>query len=112
MKATRKVLFVCTANQQRSPTAERMYAEDPRFSVRSAGTHAFAAHRIAEADLLWADMVVAMEEPHARSIRERFPEAAARVRLVVLGIPDMYRFMDPQLVQEIRDRFEAVVRQA
>lgn len=104
------VLFVCTANQQRSPTGERMYADDPRFQVRSAGTHAFATHRVGESDLQWADIVVAMEEAHARSIRERFPEAASGVRIVVLGIPDIYRFMDPQLTKEIRQRFERALQ--
>jgi predicted protein tyrosine phosphatase len=104
------VLFVCTANQQRSPTGERMYTEDPRFHVRSAGTHAFANHRVDEADLRWADIVVAMEERHARSIRELFPKASAGVRMIVLDIPDIYRFMDPQLVPEIRERFEAALR--
>jgi predicted protein tyrosine phosphatase len=52
-----------------------------------------------------------MEERHARSIRERFPEAVAGVRMVVLGIPDIYRFMDPHLTEEIRERFEAALRQ-
>lgn len=32
-----KVLFVCGRNQRRSPTAERIFRDDPRMSVRSAG---------------------------------------------------------------------------
>jgi len=37
MTDKRNVLFVCTANQQRRPTAEELYRNDRRFTVRSAG---------------------------------------------------------------------------
>ncbi|MFW5728650.1 MAG: phosphotyrosine protein phosphatase [bacterium] len=109
MSQIRNVLFVCTANQQRSPTAERMYENDPRFRVDSAGTDAFFGNRVSSKKLRWADVVVVMEEHHARSIRERFPEEAKTVEMVVLGIPDVYQFMEQRLQQEIRDRFESVV---
>lgn len=105
----RKVLFVCTANQQRSPTAERMYRDDPRFEVRSAGTEALMGREITADDLLWADMVIVMEERHERKIRSRFPKEIGGVELIVLGIPDIYRQMEPALQREIRDRFEPVV---
>ncbi len=45
-KARKTVLFVCTANMQRSPTAETMYRNDPRFQVSSAGTHALANRQV------------------------------------------------------------------
>ena len=33
-----KILFVCSRNRRRSLTAERVFAGDPRWRVRSAGT--------------------------------------------------------------------------
>jgi predicted protein tyrosine phosphatase len=36
------VLFICSCNQWRSPTAERVWRNDPRLSVRSAGTASYA----------------------------------------------------------------------
>jgi len=50
-----RILFVCTANQDRSPTAERLYREDPRYEVRSAGVAPFANTRLTLDLLLWAD---------------------------------------------------------
>ena len=35
-----KVLFVCAMNKQRSVTAERIYRNDARVEVRSAGVRA------------------------------------------------------------------------
>lgn len=105
----KKVLFVCTANQQRSPTAERMYADDPRFEVKSAGTDAFFGSEVTARDLTWADLVVVMEERHEQKIRMRYPEESGTTRIVALGIPDIYQFMETALQREIKERFEAVV---
>jgi predicted protein tyrosine phosphatase len=37
------VLFVCGRNLRRSPSAERVFARDPRLAVRARGVHASAA---------------------------------------------------------------------
>lgn len=106
MSGVTRVLFVCTANQQRSPTAEALCRDHPGLEVRSAGTSVLATQPVTEELLDWADLVVAMEEEHARSLRERFPGAASRTRFVVLGIPDVFQYMDRSLQREIRERFE------
>ena len=103
------MLFVCSANQQRSPTAEQLYRDDSRFAVRSAGTSPPANQPVTEQLLEWADLVVVMEEHHAQTIRERFPVASRNVRLVVLGIPDIYSYMDPSLQRQIRERVDQKV---
>jgi len=107
-KKKRKVLFVCTANQQRSPTAERLYKNDPRFDVQSAGTHTIMGHAVSDKLLEWADDVVVMEEMHARAIRREFPQSVQSVQMHVLGIPDIYEYMDTRLQQEIRERMEKI----
>ena len=86
-----------------------MYTDDPRFEVRSAGTHAFPGNDITVQTLTWADTVVVMEERHAREIRTRFPSEAEETEIVVLDIPDIFQYMDQRLQREIRDRFEAMV---
>lgn len=43
MIAPIRVLFVCSQNSLRSPTAEAVFRDDPRLEVRSAGTDADAA---------------------------------------------------------------------
>ena len=108
-RARQKVLFVCTANQQRSPTAEQMYREDPRFEVRSAGTHTLANRQVSRDLMKWADLVVVMEERHARDIRAGFRDEFEDTPVIVLGIPDVYGYMEPTLQREIRERFEAAL---
>jgi len=106
MSDKQKVLFVCTANQQRSPTAEELYRNDRRFQVKSAGTSRLATQQVDESLVQWADIVVAMEAHHAQSIRERFPRASRDARFIVLDIPDIFQYMDSTLQREISERFE------
>lgn len=102
----KRILFVCTANQHRSRTAEDLYSSDPRLEVRSAGTDASEEYPderpLTEEDVSWADIIFVMERYHARCIEERFPGAARKV--VVLNIPDIYYRGDPRLVQLLRER--------
>ncbi|MFP4065886.1 MAG: hypothetical protein ACLFS5_00120 [Spirochaetaceae bacterium] len=107
--ARKKVLFVCTANQQRSPTAEHLYSDDPRFEARSAGTHTLANRQVSRDLVRWADLIVVMEEHHARTIRAAFRGELRNTPMLVLGIPDVYQYMEPALQREIRERFEAAL---
>ena len=100
------LLFLCSRNQWRSPTAEAIYQNDPRVEVRSAGVSAAARRKVTEKLLLWADLVLVMEHGHKRRVREQFPAAADGLRIGVLDIPDDYRFMDAELIALIRDRVE------
>ncbi|MDR3402503.1 MAG: protein-tyrosine-phosphatase [Chthoniobacter sp.] len=96
-----KVLFICAMNKQRSATAERIYRNDPRVEVRSAGVRAEANRRVSEADLRWADVVFAMEHAHKRWIAMRF-EGLELPPIDVLEIPDDFEFMDPELQEALR----------
>ncbi len=46
---------MCTANRDRSPTAEDLYANDARYEVRSAGTWQYAVTPISDELVAWAD---------------------------------------------------------
>ncbi len=96
-----RVLFVCSMNQWRSPTAEQLYRLDPRLEVRSAGTRSGAKRRVSEADLGWADVVFAMDRGHKNWIAAQFRHLELP-RIVVLDIPDVYRYMDPLLQDALR----------
>ena len=50
----------------------------------------------------WADAVLVMERRHADRLREKFAEQLAGKPLVVLRIPDLYRFGDPALLTLLR----------
>lgn len=83
-------------NKKRSPTAERIYKNDARLVVRSAGVRSEAKRRISEQDLKWADVVFVMERPHKTWIESRFARLDLP-RIEVLGIPDNFEFMDAEL---------------
>jgi len=95
-----RILFVCTANVDRSRTAEDLYAEDPRYEVRSAGVAPFAAVPVTRDILLWADRVFVLnehEDQHRTLIRIRFPDVDRPI--VDLDVEDNWRRGHPELVE-------------
>lgn len=105
-----KVLFVCSRNQWRSPTAETLFGRHPALKVRSAGLSSSARRKLRATDLEWADMICVMEDRHAERLRERFGRAEPPVH--VLDIPDIYRRDDPELIEALLDSAEALVTKA
>jgi predicted protein tyrosine phosphatase len=99
MRRRLRILFVCAMNKERSVTAERLYRNDARLEVRSAGVRSDANRRVSQNDLEWADVVFTMESDHKRWILTRF-ESLELPPIEVLDIPDEYACMDPHL-QEI-----------
>jgi predicted protein tyrosine phosphatase len=104
-----RVLFLCSRNQWRSPTAEALYQNDPRVEVASAGLSPSARRRVTEKLLLWADLVMVMESSHRRRLHEQFADVAPDLRIEVLDIPDDFEFMDPDLVLLIRQSVEPLL---
>ncbi|MDR7267696.1 putative protein tyrosine phosphatase [Pelomonas saccharophila] len=99
MRAARlNVLFICSRNQWRSPTAEQVFRRHPALNVRSAGTSASARRQVGEADLTWADVILVMEAKHRSRLMQDHAALLAGKALHVLDIPDDYRFMDAELV--------------
>jgi predicted protein tyrosine phosphatase len=96
------ILFVCTANVDRSRTAEDLYCHDARYKVRSAGTAPFAATPISKELYEWADRIFVMNEKedlHVTQLRLRFP--AIKRPVFDLDIPDRWFRGDPELAKKI-----------
>ncbi len=93
------ILFVCSRNRLRSPTAERVFFDTPGINVRSAGTAKDAENPIARDDIEWADLILVMERHHRKNILEKF---RTRTKIITLGIPDHYEFMDPDLIEVLQ----------
>jgi len=94
-----RVVFVCTQNKLRSPTAQAVFAARPDWQVASAGTDQRAETPLSRDLLEWADVAVCMEKVHRETIRSRFRGALPDDRLLILGIPDDYGYMDAELVR-------------
>ncbi|MES2878641.1 MAG: phosphotyrosine protein phosphatase [Pseudomonadota bacterium] len=96
------LLFICSKNQWRSPTAEQVWRRHPGLSVRSAGTSPNARHTVSSADLAWADVIFTMEEKHKSHLLAEHRNVVGDKTIHVLDIPDDYRYMDPQLVEQLQ----------
>ena len=92
-------LFICSRNQWRSPTAERVFAVGYGIATRSAGTSKHAKHTISSKDIAWADLIFVMEQKHKQNIKEKFPQLLQHKKVIVLDIPDDYHYMDEVLVE-------------
>lgn len=108
MKTPLKILFVCTVNRMRSLTAEKIYAEDERFEVKSAGTAEEANTAISKELLNWADAIVVMEKAHRNHIRKMFPDVYKSKKIVCLYIADVYDYMQPELIAVLKESVERV----
>jgi len=94
-----KLLFVCSRNRLRSPTAEAIFSAYDGIEALSAGTSPDAETPVS-ADLIeWADLVFAMERVHKRRLQQKFRPQLREKRVIVLGIPDNYKYMEPDLVR-------------
>ena len=104
------LLFVCSQNKLRSPTAEAVFSAYPGVEALSAGTNNDAVTPIS-ADLIeWADVVFCMERIHRDKLAHRFKSAFRTTRLVVLDIPDNYDYMDPELIRILEAKVPRYVR--
>ncbi len=100
----RTVLFVCSQNRLRSPTAEQVFSCREGLEVESAGTNHDAENPLTAELLLWADIIFVMEKAHRGKLQRRFRPALAGKRVICLDIPDNYAFMQPELVQLLEAR--------
>ena len=98
------VLFVCSKNQWRSPTGEQVWRRTPGLHVQSAGTSSSARRRLTVGDIRWADVILVMEQKHKSRIMADFRDEVRYKALHVLDIPDDYKYMDPELVELLRER--------
>ena len=98
------VLFICSRNRLRSPTAEKLFASRDGITTASAGTSE-DAENVISADLIeWADIIFAMETVHKRKLNQKFASLLKTRRVVVLGIPDKYNYMDKALVASLNQK--------
>jgi predicted protein tyrosine phosphatase len=98
------LLFICTVNRMRSCTAETIYGTNPAYRVKSAGIDRTAPKQVTPALLHWADKIFVMENIHRAFILEKFPLADVGKKIIVLGIPDFYYYMEPELVDLLKAR--------
>jgi len=99
-----RVLFVCSDNSVRAPTAVDMLKDRKDLKVRSAGTLPSADAPLTEELVKWADKILVMENEHKDYIVKNYPEAEAKT--VVLNVEDRYKRDDPALKEVLKQKLE------
>ena len=98
------VLFICSQNKLRSPTAEAVFSGWPGIDVDSAGLNNDAIVPLSPEQLAWADVIFVMENEHRNKLNRKYKRHLNGQRVIVLGIPDNYDCMDPELVEILKKK--------
>ena len=94
-----RVLFVCTQNRLRSPTAEQVFGGRPGFEVASAGVASSAEVPVSLELIEWADVIFVMESAQRNKLSKRFGPYLKGKCIICLNIPDQFEYMDPALIR-------------
>jgi predicted protein tyrosine phosphatase len=97
-----RVLFICSMNRLRSPTAEQVFAGHPGVECDSAGLNNDADNPVTGELVEWAELIFVMEKTHRTKLANRFQKHLGGRRVVCLDIPDDYEFMAPELVEILK----------
>jgi predicted protein tyrosine phosphatase len=100
----KRILFICSQNKLRSPTAEAIFADYPDIEVDSAGLNHDAEVSLSPEQIEWADLILVMEKVHRERLNRNFRDALAHKQIAVLNIPDDYEYMDPELIELLRSK--------
>jgi predicted protein tyrosine phosphatase len=99
-----KLLFICSRNKLRSPTAEAVFAEYEGLEVSSAGLDRQADLPLSSEAIAWADLIFVMERSHRRQLSAKFQPWLKGKRVICLDIPDRYEYMQPALVERLKQK--------
>jgi predicted protein tyrosine phosphatase len=105
-----KLLFVCSQNRLRSPTAEHHFSLLEGIETVSAGTNRSAEVPLSAELVEWADIIFCMERLHTDRLRQRFGRQIGSRRVICLDIPDRYEYMDPGLIEVLERKVSPHLR--
>ena len=103
------LLFVCSENRLRSPTAEAIFSNYDGINAIGAGTNSDAETTVSGDLIEWADVIFAMEKSHRKKISKKFSALLRNKRLVCLAIPDNFEYMQPELVKILETKVKSIV---
>lgn len=93
------VLFICSKNRWRSPTAEQLFADRPGIECASAGLSLDAEVLLSTELVEWAELIFVIEKKHKSRLSAQFKPHPSGKHVVCLNIADNYKFMEPALVK-------------
>ena len=100
----KRLLFVCSQNKLRSPTAEAVFSNLEGIEVASCGLNHDAEIPASSELVEWADIIFVMEKAHRNKLGAKFKRSLGGKRLICLDIPDEFEYMDPKLISLLQAR--------
>jgi predicted protein tyrosine phosphatase len=94
-----KLLFLCSANMDRSPCAEALFEDSEEFEAKSAGILPGAENPVTLQAINWADVIFVMDErneSHKSILLKNFPQAENK-DIRILNISNEFCRYDPEL---------------
>lgn len=79
-----------------------MFGQWPGVECASAGVHPSANTPLSPELIEWADIIFVMERIHRTRMAARFGALLHDKRVVVLGIPDRFEFLEPRLIELLK----------
>lgn len=103
-KKMKKLLFICSQNRLRSPTAEAIFAEYEGIETDSAGLNKGAENPVSSEAIEWADLIFVMEKKQRQKLSHKYQSFLKNKRIICLDIPDEYDYMQPELVEILKKK--------
>ena len=100
----KRILFICSRNKLRSPTAEEIFRGHPGVETDSAGLADDAEVPLSADQIEWADVILVMEPIHKTRLNRRFKDLLGGKRIAILGIPDHYGYMEEALIRSLKSK--------
>ncbi|WP_228420450.1 phosphotyrosine protein phosphatase [Chryseobacterium sp. 5_R23647] len=105
----KNILFICSANKQRSKTAEDYFsAKYPKKTFTSAGTNLKICKREGTNPLTIelleeADLIFVMENMHKKQIIDFLGDKLTK-DITILNISDLYKYYSKELIDILEDK--------
>ena len=90
----------------RSPTAARLWNDICNEDTEAIGIYNTVHDH--ERWIKWADSIIVMEPHHRKWIADEYPEEYLKHKIICLDIPDIYFYMQPELVKILRTKFKKI----
>ena len=87
-----------------------MYQGFSGYEVKSAGTETNARILVTQEHIEWADMIFVMEPEHLERLQIEYGELLSGKKIICLNIPDIYRCMEPALIEELKSKLSEYVQ--
>ncbi len=103
-----RALFICGKARKRSPTAADIVAEWDGFETDFAGLSRDVDEGLFAEQVVGDDVIAMMEVRQKKRLTALFGVLLGQKRVVVLGIPDRFEYMEPALVALLKPKLQKV----